>query len=58
MCKKAKQSVPVFSQGLSLIWLEFGMLLRLVGLMNLILFLSDLIYIQGRELFLSFFKNL
>ena len=32
--------------------MEFGEWLRLLGLMNLILFLSHLISIQGRELYL------
>ena len=33
----------------SMIWIEFGLLLRLVGVINLILILSQPFSIQGRE---------
>ena len=35
--------------------MEFGVLLKLVGLMNLILILSQSMYIQGRESYLRDF---
>ena len=39
-CEKAKQFVPVISQNFWLVWIEFGILLRLVDVMNLILISS------------------
>ena len=48
-CEKAKTSTPIISQTFQLIWIEFGMLLRLVDVMNLILVLSHQISIQGHR---------
>ena len=53
--KKAKTSVPTISQSLQVIWMEFGMLLRLVSLMILILILSHPFNIQGRKPYLCGF---
>ena len=36
-CEKTKSSAPIISQSFQLVWMEFGLLLRLVGVMNLIL---------------------
>ena len=49
LCQKAKGSGPVSLQSSRWIWMEIGLLLRLIGLMNLMLILSCLINIQGRE---------
>ena len=35
--EKAKSSVPIITHSFQMIWVEFGLLLRLVILMNLIL---------------------
>ena len=48
-CEKAKTSMPVISQSFHLIWMECGILLRCFGVMNLVLILSHLFNIQGRE---------
>ena len=39
-CKKSKTSTPTISQSFQLIWVEFGTLLRIFSLMNLIPILS------------------
>ena len=49
MSKKAKLSMPVISQRFPSIWMAFGTLLRLAGLMNLILVLSHISLIQGKN---------
>ena len=51
-CKKAKASAPIISQSCQLIWMEFGILLRLLYLISRILILLWLINIQGREPYL------
>ena len=38
-----------YQQSFQLIWIEFGLVLRLVGMINLILILSQPFSIQGRE---------
>ena len=43
---------PIISQSFQLIWMEFGVLLRLVSVKNLILSLSLPFNIQGREPYL------
>ena len=48
-CKKLKNFVPIVSQSWEWIWIEFGMLLRLVGLVNLVLILAGPISFQWRE---------
>ena len=48
-CKKAKPSVPVISQSFRSILLEFGIMSRRVGVMNLILSLSRPFNIQRKE---------
>ena len=48
-CEKAKTSMAIISQIFQLILMEFSMLLRLVGIVNLIVILSRLYNIQGRE---------
>ena len=48
-CEKANTSTPVISQSFQSSWMEFGILLRLVGVGNLILVLSCPVNIQGRE---------
>ena len=40
VCEKAKTSVPIISQNLQLISMEFGILLRFVGVVKFILILS------------------
>ena len=54
-CEKAKTSVPIISSSFKLIWMEFGILLRLVEVMNLILILACVFNIQGREPYLCDF---
>ena len=49
MSEKARTARSVLLQSSQSIWIEFGVLLKLVGLMNLILILSCPINIQGRE---------
>ena len=48
-CEKANTSAPAISPSFQSIGIEFGMLLILVGVMNLILILSCPFNIQGRE---------
>ena len=49
-CQKANISAPIISQSLQLIWMEYAILLRRLGTMNLILILfCPLIDIEGRE---------
>ena len=54
---RVETSVPCMSQSFELIWIEFGILLKLVGLLNLIfiLFLFHLINIQERNPHLASF---
>ena len=52
---KLKASVPIISQSSFWIYMDFDVLLRFVSLMNLILILSCLICIEGRDLYLSDF---
>ena len=40
--EKVKTSMPVISQSYYLMWMEFGMLLRLAGLMDLTFFSSNI----------------
>ena len=40
-CRKAKCSVPSIPQSFRLIWVEFGVLLKLFGLMSRMLFFSS-----------------
>ena len=47
-CEKAKTSTPIISQSFRSIWMEFGILLRLVGVMKLTLILCRPFSIQGR----------
>ena len=54
MCKKTGTSAPIVSIFFPL-WMELGVLLRLVGLMNLTIILSGPISVQGREPFLCDF---
>ena len=56
-CKKANTSVAIISQSFSSIWMEFGIVLRLVGVVNLILILFYFcpFSIQGREPYLCDF---
>ena len=56
-CKKAKIRAAVISQSVSSIWIEFGMLLKLVGLMNAVPILSCLFSIQRREPYLCDFAE-
>ena len=59
-CEKANIPAPIISEKFKLIWMEFGIMLRLVGVMNLMLFLSPTFSIQGREPYLcdlTFKKN-
>ena len=53
--EKAKTSAPVISQSFQSVWMEFGLLLRLVRVMNLILLLLCSCNIQGREPYLCDF---
>ena len=46
-CKKAETSAPVIPQSFQLIWVEFGILLRLVSMLDLIL--NSSIQYLGRE---------
>ena len=56
--RKENKAVPIISQSYEWIWLEFGMLLRLVCLINPMLIWSHLINIQRRESKLGdFVKN-
>ena len=48
-CEQAQISAPIISQSFQAIWMEFGILLRLV-VMTLLLLLSSLDNIQGKEL--------
>ena len=45
--------MQIISQNPQAIWLEFGLLLRLVGLIYFILTLSWLIIVQGRRLYIG-----
>ena len=54
-CEKADTSALIISQSFSSIWLEFALLLRLVGVMNLILILFHPFNIQGRKPYLGDF---
>ena len=45
-CKKEKSSAPVVSPSFQSIWMEFGRLLKLVGVMNLFILLYHLFSIQ------------
>ena len=53
-CEKAKASASIISQSFQSIWMEFGILLRLVSVMNLAPILSGLINIQGWSLLCEF----
>ena len=48
---ESKNSLPIISPTFQSIWIEFGILLRLVDVMNLIIMLSCPFSIQGRELY-------
>ena len=48
-CEKAKTSLAIISQSFQLIWMELDLLLRTVGVVNLILMLSHLFCVQGKE---------
>ena len=53
-CKKAKHSVPIISHSFQLILMEFGVLLRVVDVMNLILiFISSIQYSRERTIWYS-----
>ena len=54
-CENLKTFVAIISQSCDLIWMEFGMLMTLVGLMNVILILPSPINIKGREPYLCDF---
>ena len=47
-CEKAEKYVPIICLSLQLIWVECGVLLKLVGAMNLVLIVSCPFSIQGR----------
>ena len=58
-CRKGKTSVPIVSQSCQWILMEFGMLLRLVGLINLILISSrQSIFKGGIQLSKNFYVGL
>ena len=57
-CEKANTSAAIISQTFQLIWMEFGVQLRLVGVMNLILVLSCPLSIQGRQPYLCDFVKM
>ena len=57
VCKKAKTSLPIISQGFQPIYVEFCPLLRLNCVMNLILFLSYPLNIRGRDAYLYDFAK-
>ena len=44
---ESKTSVPLISQSSQLVWMEFGVVLRLVHVMKLIHLVSHLINVQG-----------
>ena len=48
-CEKAKTDVPNISQSFQWIWMEFGILFRIVSEMNVIFIRSRLFHIQWRE---------
>ena len=52
-CEKAIAYAPIISQSFQSIWIEFGILLRLVDVKNLILLLSRPVNIQGRKCYLK-----
>ena len=54
-CEKATTSARIISESFQLIWMVFGILLRLFSVMNIILFLFRPFNIQGRELYLGDF---
>ena len=60
-CKKTQTSAPYFFcvrvQSFQSIWMEFGVPLRLVSVMNLLLILSSSCGIQGREPYLCDIVN-
>ena len=56
-CKKAKDYLPIISQNFQSIWMEFGVLSRLVGVMNLILILSHLFKGEDLTCMISFSKK-
>ena len=51
--KKAKTFAPIISQNLLLSWVEFGLLLRLSGLMVFVVIVSCSVNIQGGKPFFS-----
>ena len=52
-CRKAKTFAPIISQSFQSMWMEFGILLRLAGVMDLIHILVGLFTIQRREPYFS-----
>ena len=48
-CGKSKTSLPILSQSFQSIWMECGLLLRLVGVMNLVLVLSGHSVFEGEN---------
>ena len=52
--RKQKLMRQFFSQSFQSVWMEFGMLLRRVGMINLVLILSCPFSIQGRKLYLCY----
>ena len=51
-CKKSKTCVSVISESFQSICMEYGILLRLVGVMSFILILSEPLNVQRREPYL------
>ena len=49
VCKKVKTFGPIVLQSFQSMWMGYGILLRLAGVLNLILILSCLLNIPGRQ---------
>ena len=56
-CESTNSSATMISQSSLLIWIEIGMVLRLVGVMSLMLLLSCPFTVQRREPYLCGFKG-